>query len=63
VEETFEEGQVSCRTVKPRMLMYLRATSFSHQLELLVKFRVKEVYLFYIFFTANITIKISMGLC
>jgi hypothetical protein len=36
-------------------MLYLRARSFSHQLQLLVKFRVEEVYLFYMLLTTNIT--------
>jgi hypothetical protein len=36
-------------------MLYLRARSFNHHLQLLVKLSVKEVYLFYIFLTTNIT--------
>jgi hypothetical protein len=35
-------------------MLYLRAKEFSHQLQLLVKLRVKEVYLFYVFLTIAI---------
>jgi len=36
-------------------MLYLRAKSVNHQLQLLVKLRVKEVYLFYILLTTPIT--------
>jgi hypothetical protein len=32
-------------------MLYLWAKSFSHQLQLLVKLRLKEVYMFYVFLT------------
>jgi hypothetical protein len=38
-----------------KFMLYLRARSFNHQLQLLVKISVKGVYLFYTFLTANIT--------
>jgi hypothetical protein len=36
-------------------MVYLKAKSFSHQLQLLVKLGVKEVYLFYVSLTTIIT--------
>jgi hypothetical protein len=42
-------------------MLYLRARSFSHQLQLLVKLRVKEIYLSYIFLTASITLSEFIG--
>jgi hypothetical protein len=35
-------------------VLYLRARSFRHDLQLLVKLRVKEVYLLYIFVSSSI---------
>jgi hypothetical protein len=36
-------------------MLYLRAKEFSKQQQLLVEYRVKEVYLFYVFLTITIT--------
>jgi hypothetical protein len=34
-------------------MLYLRTKEFSHQLQMLVNFRVKEVYIFYLFLTTT----------
>jgi hypothetical protein len=36
-------------------MLYLRSKEFNHQLQLLVKLRMKEVYLFCVFLTITIT--------
>jgi hypothetical protein len=37
-------------------MLYLRAKLFSLQLQLVIKFTVKEIYLFYVLFTTTITL-------
>jgi hypothetical protein len=48
---TINEG----RELYIKLMLYLRAELFSHQLQFFFKLRVKELHLFYIFLTATIT--------
>jgi hypothetical protein len=42
-------------------MMYLRAKSFCHQLQLLVKVTVEEVYLFYVFLPPSQPVEMFAG--
>jgi hypothetical protein len=42
-------------------MFYPKAKQFNHRLQFLVKLKVKEVYLMYVFLTTNITLEISTG--
>jgi hypothetical protein len=46
-----------------KFMLYLRARSFSHQLHLLLEFRVKDVYVFHVFLTAHFTRWNFNGVC
>jgi hypothetical protein len=46
--------RANCRQMWKMFTLYLTTKSFNHQLQLLVKLRVKEVYLFLVFLTATI---------